>query len=60
MKGIILAVLAAVTLAGCIAVPVYPEASYYPGPAYYPAPAVGVVGVYPGRGYYGYGHRHWR
>ena len=60
MKGVILAALAAVTLAGCIVVPAYPEAAYYPAPAaYYPAPAVGVVGVYSGRGYHR-GHRHHR
>jgi hypothetical protein len=57
MKSLILAAVAAVGLAGCVAVPApysyYPENSYY-----YPAPAVGV-GVYSGPRYYGYRrHRH--
>ncbi|MDH3281526.1 MAG: hypothetical protein OEQ18_10410 [Gammaproteobacteria bacterium] len=57
MKKLILAVVAAVALAGCIAVPVYDSG---PG-AYYgpPSPAIGVY-VAPPAVYYGnrYRHRH--
>lgn len=58
MKGLIVAAVAAIGLAGCIAVPVGGD-PYYGGPAYYyPAPAVGFVGVYSrGGGYYRHGYR---
>lgn len=54
MRRLILAVLAAVGLAGCVAVPApyYGDAAYY-----YPAPAVGV-GVYTAPGYYRHQHHH--
>jgi hypothetical protein len=54
VKGLIVAALAAIGLAGCIAVP-YGGGPYYGGPAYYyPAPAVGFYG-----GYYGHHHGRW-
>lgn len=55
MKKLILAVLAAAGLGGCVAVPApyYGESAYY-----YPAPAVGF-GVYAAPGYYG-GYHHYR
>jgi hypothetical protein len=56
MKGLIIAAVAAIGLAGCIAVP-YPAEPYYGGPAYYPAPAIGFYGSYSTGGYYR--HRHY-
>ena len=54
MKRLIVAAVAAVGLAGCVAVP----APYYPETAYYPGPAVSVgIGV-SSPGYYGYRPRH--
>ena len=59
MKGIVLAAVAAVTLAGCIAVPAYEPAPAYS--YYYPAPAPAVSLYYSNRPYYGHGYqRHWR
>ena len=58
MKSVLAAVLAALGLGGCIAVP----APYYPDTGYhYSAPAVGV-GIYSGPGYHRhhYHHRHHR
>jgi len=66
MKTLVCGLITVGTLAGCVAVPAYPDAAYYPQPAYYPAPAAGVYvappTVYFGGGYYGGGHRgrHWR
>ena len=58
MKSLILAAVAAVGLAGCVAVPgpyAYSDAGYY-----YPAPAVSIgVGVSSGPGYYGHHYRRW-
>jgi hypothetical protein len=55
MKRVIVAILAAAGLGGCVAVT--PDGGYYPG---YYGPTVGVgVGVYSAPGYYGgYRHRH--
>jgi hypothetical protein len=55
MKTLILALLAAATLGGCVVAPAYPDAAYYPAPGYYYGPS---VGFYYGGGYYH--HRHWR
>ncbi|HUR59457.1 MAG TPA: hypothetical protein VM029_17200 [Opitutaceae bacterium] len=62
MKGIVVAVLAAVGLGGCVAVPAYyPDAGYGGGYGYYGAPAYPSVslgvGINSGPRYYG-GHRH--
>ena len=54
MKRLIVAALAAVGLAGCIAVP----GPYYADGGYYPAPAVGVDVYAPA--YYGHRHHHHR
>lgn len=56
MKKLILAVLAATALGGCVAVPVYE-----PAPAVYysvPAPVVRVYPAPPPVVYYRYSHRH--
>ncbi len=61
MKGLIVAAIAALGLAGCIAVP-YGGDPYYAGPAYYPAPVVSF-GVYGGHGFRHHrhhSHRHGR
>jgi hypothetical protein len=55
MKGLIVAAVAAVGLAGCVAVPYGGDPYYYGGPVYYPAPVVSF-GVYGGHGFY---HRHY-
>ncbi len=65
MKTLAVAVLAALSLGGCVVAPAYPDAAYYPGPGYYPAPAVGVYAAPPPVVFYGgWGggrhHRHWR
>lgn len=57
MKNLIVALLAVLGLAGCVAVP----APYYSGPAYYyhPVPAVGV-GIHAGSGHHHHVPRHRR
>lgn len=60
VKTLIAAIVAAVGLAGCVAVPYgpyepAPYGGYYYGP---PAPAVSFGYTYRGGGYYGH-HRHW-
>ena len=62
MKGLVLAAVAATTLAGCIAVPVHePAPVYYSAPAYYyPAPGPSVSFYYSHRPYWRHRHyRHW-
>ena len=58
MKRLIVAAIAVLGLAGCIAVP-YGGDPYYGGPAYYSAPVVSF-GVYGGPGYHRHGHHHHR
>jgi hypothetical protein len=61
MKTLIVAALAALGLAGCVAVPYGGDPYYDP---YYAAPSVGVgVGFYSGHGHHRHRHyhrRHWR
>jgi hypothetical protein len=61
MKGLIVAAVAALGLAGCVAVP-YGGDPYYGGPAYYPAPTVSFgVGIHGGHGHHRHHHhRHYR
>jgi hypothetical protein len=57
MKTLVVALLAAISLAGCVVAPAYPDAGYYGGyygPGYYYGPS---VGIYYGHGYYR--HHHW-
>ncbi len=61
MKTLAVAVLAALSLGGCVVAPAYPDA------AYYPAPAVGVYAAPPPVVFYGrwggggdWHHGHWR
>lgn len=56
MKALVLALLTAVTLAGCIVLPAGPAAPY-PARAYVRPPAEVLV---PPRPYYGYGHSYYR
>ena len=66
MKRLIAALIAAMGLAGCVAVPYEPGAAYptpYPAPAYgYYPPAASLSFGYShyDRGYYGPRYRHWR
>ena len=62
MKSLVVAAVAVLGLAGCVAVP----APYYDAEYYYPAPTVGV-GIYAAPGYrnspywrHHRHHRHWR
>jgi len=60
MKTLAIALLAALSLGGCVVAPAYPDAGYYPAPGYYYGPTVGIYAApYYGHGYYGH-RRHWR
>lgn len=56
MKALVLALLTAATLAGCVVIPAEP-AGPYPARAYFGPPAVVLV---PPRPNFGYGHPYYR
>lgn len=63
MKSLIAVLVAALGLAGCVAVPVYspePAYSYSPGYTYYPAPAATFSFGYSNNHHRGPRHRGWR